>query len=143
MFEDVLRSIDARRQQSVADLKEFLRIPSVSTKPEHEPDMRRCADWLAAKPRRAELHDAWPWRGTEEAVARARRHWAPPLARPWEQRRLCRRAGPTPWRHRSSRRLKACNRRRRPTLLTSSLPTNFQKFVSFMPFSIFKRPKAI
>src|SRR5205085_4600785 len=28
---------------------EFLRIPSVSTKPEHAPDLQRCANWLAAQ----------------------------------------------------------------------------------------------
>jgi acetylornithine deacetylase/succinyl-diaminopimelate desuccinylase-like protein len=35
-------------------LKEFLRIPSISTLPEREADMRRAAEWLAV-----ELHDSW------------------------------------------------------------------------------------
>src|SRR5689334_9660495 len=55
MLSNVLQSIDSRRQQSISDLKEFLRIPSVSTKPEHKPDMRKCAEWLAAKLRAAKL----------------------------------------------------------------------------------------
>ena len=47
MNQQVLSTIDARREQSVAGLKEFLRIPSVSTKPEHAQDLKRCAQWLA------------------------------------------------------------------------------------------------
>ena len=45
-LENVLATIDSRRTQSLALLKEFLAIPSVSTKPEHKADMRRCASWL-------------------------------------------------------------------------------------------------
>ena len=47
MLTTVLRTIDDRRDAAVAALSEFLRIPSVSAKPEHKPDMRRCATWLA------------------------------------------------------------------------------------------------
>ena len=47
MIEQVLRSIDARRQQSLQGLIDLLRIPSVSTKPEHARDMVRCAESLA------------------------------------------------------------------------------------------------
>jgi acetylornithine deacetylase/succinyl-diaminopimelate desuccinylase-like protein len=46
-LENVLATIDSRKSQSLALLKEFLAIPSVSTKPEHKPDMLRCANWLA------------------------------------------------------------------------------------------------
>lgn len=35
------------------ELTEFLRIPSVSTNPDHAGDVRRCAEWVAAR-----LHDA-------------------------------------------------------------------------------------
>lgn len=49
MIDQVLSTIDARRSESLAGLKEFLRIPSVSTKPEHKPDMQRCAAWLAGQ----------------------------------------------------------------------------------------------
>lgn len=45
----VLADIDASRGKAVEGLIEFLRIPSVSTKPEHKPDMWRCADWLTGQ----------------------------------------------------------------------------------------------
>ena len=45
----VLRMIESNRPATVEGLKEFLRIPSVSTKPEHKEDLRRCAQWLADK----------------------------------------------------------------------------------------------
>jgi acetylornithine deacetylase/succinyl-diaminopimelate desuccinylase-like protein len=47
MLERVLNNIDARRQESLEGLRNLLRIPSVSTKPEHAPDMARCAKSLA------------------------------------------------------------------------------------------------
>src|ERR687895_474729 len=47
MLEQVLKTVDQRTDQSLAALKEFLAIPSVSTKPDHAPDMLRCATWLA------------------------------------------------------------------------------------------------
>jgi len=49
MIDTVLQTVDASRQKIVDGLSEFLRIPSVSTKPEHKPDMVRCAQWLAGK----------------------------------------------------------------------------------------------
>src|SRR4051812_284572 len=55
MLDRVLSSIDSRRQQSLDLLKDFLRIPSVSTKPEHKPDLQRCASWLADQFRQAGL----------------------------------------------------------------------------------------
>src|SRR5580692_6922924 len=47
MLDRVLETIESRRHQSVSALKEFLAIPSVSTKPQHASDMLRCAQWLA------------------------------------------------------------------------------------------------
>jgi acetylornithine deacetylase/succinyl-diaminopimelate desuccinylase-like protein len=47
MLDRVLNTIESRRHQSVTALKEWLSIPSVSTKPEHAPDMMRAATWLA------------------------------------------------------------------------------------------------
>jgi len=47
MIQRVLESIDARQAQAVEDLKALLRIPSISTRPEHAADVRRCAQWLA------------------------------------------------------------------------------------------------
>lgn len=39
----------------LAELKEFLSIPSVSTLSQHKPDMQRAAEWLAAQMRRSGL----------------------------------------------------------------------------------------
>ncbi len=55
MLQPVLHAIESRRRQSVEDLRDFLKIPSVSTKPEHKPDMVRCAEWLAGKLRDAKF----------------------------------------------------------------------------------------
>lgn len=48
----------ARRnlRRFVGELAELVRIPSVSAQPQHAPDMRRCAGWLAAELRRIGLH---------------------------------------------------------------------------------------
>jgi acetylornithine deacetylase/succinyl-diaminopimelate desuccinylase-like protein len=37
----------AGRKQFVSELKEFLRIPSVSSQPQHANDLKKCAHWLA------------------------------------------------------------------------------------------------
>jgi acetylornithine deacetylase/succinyl-diaminopimelate desuccinylase-like protein len=55
MLNEVLNTIDARRHSIVESLEEFLRIPSVSTKPEHASDMTHCATWLADQLTRAGL----------------------------------------------------------------------------------------
>ncbi len=55
MLKQVLKSIEARRGLAVEDLKRFLRIPSVSTKPEHAADCERCAHWLAEQLRETGL----------------------------------------------------------------------------------------
>ena len=47
--------IDSKRESHLNELKEFLRIPSVSTKGEHKPDIERAAQWVAAKLRTAGL----------------------------------------------------------------------------------------
>src|SRR3954451_19031028 len=73
MLDRILQTIDSRRQQSLDGLLEFLRIPSVSTKPEHAPDLRRCADWLAGQFRstvlEAQIH---PTKGHPIVLARNR-----------------------------------------------------------------------
>jgi acetylornithine deacetylase/succinyl-diaminopimelate desuccinylase-like protein len=55
MLNDVLKTIDDRKAASLEELKSFLAIPSVSTKPEHAADMLRCATWLADRLKAAEL----------------------------------------------------------------------------------------
>jgi acetylornithine deacetylase/succinyl-diaminopimelate desuccinylase-like protein len=47
MLQDILKTIESRKDQSLALLKDFLSIPSVSTQPEHAQDMLKCATWLA------------------------------------------------------------------------------------------------
>src|SRR6266702_7595420 len=42
----------------VEGLKTFLRIPSVSTLPEHKPDIRRAAEFCVSELQRAGLHSA-------------------------------------------------------------------------------------
>jgi len=44
---DLLPYIESRRDENLNELKEFLRIPSVSTKTENKPDIERAAQWLA------------------------------------------------------------------------------------------------
>jgi acetylornithine deacetylase/succinyl-diaminopimelate desuccinylase-like protein len=39
--------IEGRREQHLSELFEFLRIPSVSAKSEHKPDIERAANWVA------------------------------------------------------------------------------------------------
>lgn len=55
MLDQVLSAVDSGREEAIAGLKEFLAIPSVSTKPEHAADLRRCAQWVAERLRRAKL----------------------------------------------------------------------------------------
>jgi acetylornithine deacetylase/succinyl-diaminopimelate desuccinylase-like protein len=47
MLDAVLKTIEGRKPQSLSALKEFLSIPSVSTKPDHRDDIARCATWVA------------------------------------------------------------------------------------------------
>ncbi|MGH9758558.1 MAG: dipeptidase, partial [Candidatus Acidiferrales bacterium] len=49
--------IEARRDDHLGELKEFLRIPSVSAKSEHKPDIERAAAWVAEKMRAAGLEN--------------------------------------------------------------------------------------
>src|SRR6201998_2374796 len=49
--------IDSRRDENLNELKEFLRIPSVSTRGEHKPDVERAAKWVAEKLRGAGLEN--------------------------------------------------------------------------------------
>jgi acetylornithine deacetylase/succinyl-diaminopimelate desuccinylase-like protein len=39
--------IESRREQHLSELCEFLRIPSISAKTEHKPDIQRAANWVA------------------------------------------------------------------------------------------------
>lgn len=52
---DVLDRINRDKESYLAELKDFLRIPSVSTDPEYREDVLRCADWLTERMRAAGL----------------------------------------------------------------------------------------
>ena len=54
---DLIGYIDSKREEHLNELKEFLRIPSVSTKSEHKPDIERAAHWVAEKLRAAGLEN--------------------------------------------------------------------------------------
>ena len=41
--------LDANREQRMADYRDFLRIPSISALPSHNPDSHRAAEWVAGK----------------------------------------------------------------------------------------------
>jgi len=45
--------IESRREQHLGELYEFLRIPSVSAKSEHKPDIDRASKWFADRLRAA------------------------------------------------------------------------------------------
>ena len=52
---NVAEFIESQRETSLAELCEFLRIPSVSAKTEHKPDIERAARWVRDKLRAAGL----------------------------------------------------------------------------------------
>lgn len=54
---DLISYIDSKREENLEELKEFLRIPSVSTKSEHNKDIERAAQWVAEKLRAAGLEN--------------------------------------------------------------------------------------
>jgi acetylornithine deacetylase/succinyl-diaminopimelate desuccinylase-like protein len=54
---DLIGYIDSKRDEHLNELKEFLRIPSVSTKSEHKKDIERAAEWVAEKLRAAGLEN--------------------------------------------------------------------------------------
>lgn len=48
MSTEVVDYIAANEPRFLEELKEYLRIPSISTDPEHKGEVKRCADWLKA-----------------------------------------------------------------------------------------------
>src|SRR5580698_10166946 len=46
---NLTQHIEAKREEHLNELKEFLRIPSVSTKSEHKPDIEKAAECVAEK----------------------------------------------------------------------------------------------
>ncbi|HKV05314.1 MAG TPA: dipeptidase [Candidatus Acidoferrales bacterium] len=54
---DLIGYIESKREDHLNELKELLRIPSVSAKSEHKPDIERAAHWVAEKLRAAGLEN--------------------------------------------------------------------------------------
>jgi acetylornithine deacetylase/succinyl-diaminopimelate desuccinylase-like protein len=65
--------IHQHRAAFLDDLADWLRIPSVSAQPDHDADVRRSADWLAAKLRETgfPVTEIWPTPGAPAVFA----HW--------------------------------------------------------------------
>ncbi len=76
MLNDVLKTIDARRDQTVALLKEFLAIPSVSANPDYASECRRCAQWVADQLKFAALDVAVMETGGHPCVVAKNKHVA-------------------------------------------------------------------
>ncbi len=55
---EIARYLDENLPRFRSELDDFLRIPSVSAKAEHDPDTRRAADWFADRLRDAGLDAA-------------------------------------------------------------------------------------
>lgn len=55
---EALAYLKAHRQQHLAEVQEFLRIPSVSALSQHKPDIVEAAEWLAARLQRAGFENA-------------------------------------------------------------------------------------
>src|SRR5689334_9042785 len=75
MLNDVLKTNDGRKDQSLAALKEFLSIPNVSTKPDNKSDIARCATWVADQLQFAGFEASiMPTGGHPAVVARNKHH---------------------------------------------------------------------
>lgn len=74
MIDRILSTLESRKDASLAALKEFLSIPSVSAKPEHAADMQRCATWLADHLKEAALEVSIMATGGHPAVVARNRH---------------------------------------------------------------------
>src|SRR5271167_2148329 len=54
---DLIQYIESKQDENLNELKEFLRIPSVSAKSEHKADIENAARWVAEKLRGAGLEN--------------------------------------------------------------------------------------
>jgi len=56
-LEQVINYINGNRDQYIEELKEFLRIPSISTLPEHKSDMYNAANFVSSKLKQAGIEN--------------------------------------------------------------------------------------
>jgi len=56
-LEKALAYAQSNHERYLSELKEYVRIPSISTLPEHKADLQRTAEWLAAQMQHMGLHD--------------------------------------------------------------------------------------
>lgn len=75
--EAVERFLLANREERIGRLLDLVRIPSISTLPEHAPDMRRAAEWIEAEFRRIGVDDVAIEETVGEPVVVARVHRTP------------------------------------------------------------------
>ncbi len=54
---EILSFIESNKDRYESELKEFLRIPSISTSPEHNGETRRCAEWVSDELKRIGLNN--------------------------------------------------------------------------------------
>ncbi len=54
---DLISQVESNADRYISELGEFIRIPSVSSQPEHNEDMRRCAEWASSHMRMIGLED--------------------------------------------------------------------------------------
>jgi acetylornithine deacetylase/succinyl-diaminopimelate desuccinylase-like protein len=57
MSQKTSQYVESNKQRLLDELKDFLRIPSISTLPEHQPDIARAAEFVAGAMRRAGLEN--------------------------------------------------------------------------------------
>jgi len=73
-MDKVLDYLKAGRARFIAELTEYVSIPSVSAQPQHQPDMIRCAEWIARKAEQAGLEaQIFPTPGHPAVLARTAR----------------------------------------------------------------------
>ena len=77
MLEAALQFAEKNREAALEQLKTFLRIPSVSTLPDHAADVRRAAEFLAAELRRIGMENVHLIEGTGHPLVYADHLYAP------------------------------------------------------------------
>lgn len=51
-MEEIIAFVDSNKDRYLSELKEFIAIPSVSSQKDHDPDIKKCAQWVSDEMRR-------------------------------------------------------------------------------------------